>query len=187
MEKPTLYFETDGPGNTEATLAAGATRAGELGVNQVVVATTTGKTALAAAEALGEGCAVVGVTLQRGLWGKYAGPDEAIVAEAEGRGVRFLTCPHSLMGAVDSALRDKFGGLPPQHLIAHVYYTFGQGMKVAVECMLMAADAGMLAMDQEVITIAGTEYGADTAIVVSPVFTSTFFDLKVREIIAMPR
>jgi hypothetical protein len=35
--------------------------------------------------------------------------------------------------------------------------------------------------------VAGTGRGADTALVISPAFSTNFFDLKVREIIAMPR
>lgn len=186
MEATTLYFERPGPANTEPTLAAGARRAAELGIGQVVVATSTGKTALRAANAFGSS-RIVGVTLQRGLWEKYVGTDAEIVKEAESHGVAFLTCPHTLMGAVDSAIQGKFGGLPPQQLIAHVYYTFSQGTKVAVECMMMAADAGLLDMSQEVISIAGTDHGADTALVLKPVYSHEFFSLRVRELIAKPR
>ena len=186
MEKTVLYFGRPGADNTEATLNAGAERANELGIHQVVVATSTGTTALKAAPLFPE-CNVIGVTLQRGLWEKYVGTDEATVREAEARGVTFLTCPHALMGAVDSAIRDQLGGLPPQQLIAHVYYTWSQGTKVAVECMMMAADAGLLDMDHEVISIAGTDHGADTALVLQPTFTHQFFALKIHELIALPR
>lgn len=186
MERTVLYFETPGPEHTEATLAASAARAKELGITQVVVATTTGKTALMAAKAMPH-CRVIGVTLQHGLWSRYAPPDPAIIAEAEALGVRILTCPHSLMGAIDSAIADKFGGLPANHLISHVYYTWCQGTKVAVECMLMAADAGLLEMNQEVISLAGSEYGADTSLVMRPTHTSRFFDLRILELIAKPR
>jgi hypothetical protein len=186
-EKTILYFDTVGPDNTDATLRASAERARELGIAQAVVATSTGKTALMAAEAFGEGVKVIGVSLQRGLWEKYVGLDGEVVRAAEVRGVAFLTCPHTLMGAVDSALRDQFGVLPPQQLIAHTYYTFSQGTKVAVECMMMAADADLLDMGREVISVAGTDQGADTALVLKPVFSHQFFSLKVREIIAMPR
>ena len=187
MEETVLYFESPGPANTEATLRASAVRAEELGIAQVVVATSTGKTAVLAEDAFPAGTTIVGVTLQRGLWEKYVGVDPELARQAEERGIRLLTCPHTLMGAVDSALRDKFGVLPPQQLIAHTYYTFSQGTKVAVECMMMAADAGLLDMGREVISIAGSEHGADTALVLSPVFSHQFFSLKVREVVAMPR
>ena len=61
------------------------------------------------------------------------------------------------------------------------------GLKVAVECVLIAADQGAIAVDQEVIAVGGTKIGADTVCVVRPANTANFFDLQVREIVAMPR
>jgi hypothetical protein len=186
METRALYFDSAGPENTEPTLRAAAARAAELGVRQVVVATSTGKTALLAAQASDQ-WRVIAVTLQRGLWEKYVGLDPEIAREAQARGVVFLTCPHTLMGSVDSAIQEKFGGLPPQQLISYVYYTFSHGTKVAVECLLMAADAGLLDMSEEAISVAGTEYGADTALVVKPAYSHEFFSLAIRELLAKPR
>ena len=60
-------------------------------------------------------------------------------------------------------------------------------MKVAVECLLMAADAGLLDMGREIITIAGTGSGADTAIVCKPAYPRTFHELEIREVLAKPR
>jgi len=60
-------------------------------------------------------------------------------------------------------------------------------MKVAVEVAVMAADAGLLEGEGEVIAVAGTGSGADTAVVLSPAYSTSFFELKVREVIAMPR
>jgi hypothetical protein len=58
---------------------------------------------------------------------------------------------------------------------------------VAVECLLMAADAGLLDMTQDVIAIAGTSSGADTAIVCRPAYPRKFHELEIREILAKPR
>lgn len=179
-----LVFEEPGETNTHATLEAGARRARELGIEQMVVATTTGRTALAAAEVF-DG-KIIGVTLQAGVWQKYAPPDPEVVAQAEAKGVIFLTCPHALMGSLDTAVKEQFGGLPPGEMAARTYYTICQGAKVAVECVMMAADAGLLAMAQEVMGIAGTNGGADTAMVITPAFTNSFFDLRVREFVAKP-
>jgi hypothetical protein len=60
-------------------------------------------------------------------------------------------------------------------------------MKVAVEVVFMAADAGLIQVDREAIAIAGTGKGADTAIVVQPAYPRKFLDLKIKEIIAKPR
>lgn len=180
-----LLFDEPGGRNTEETLAAAAERAAQLGISQMVVATTTCATALEAAEVFGG--RIVGVTLQAGLWQKYAPPDPKLLRQAEKRGIRILTCPHTLMGALDAAVKGQLGGLPAGEVVARTYYTISQGFKVAVECMTMAADAGLLDMDMEVVSVAGTNDGADTALVMTPVFSSNLFDLKVHEILAMPR
>jgi len=60
-------------------------------------------------------------------------------------------------------------------------------MKVCVEIVLMATDAGLTSIDKDVIAIAGTGRGADTAVLVRPASTSDFFNLKIKEIIAKPR
>jgi hypothetical protein len=188
MKREMLLFEKPGKENTRATLEAARERAAQLGVKNVILATSTGQTALEAADVFeGTDIAIVGVTLHAGLWEKYTGIDEEKVKQAEARGVRFFTGTHTLMGNVASAIREKFGGIPPVELIAHTYYTFSQGMKVAVEVVVMAADAGLISDEDDVIGIGGTGKGADTAIVLRPAYSTDFFSVKVREIIAMPR
>jgi hypothetical protein len=51
----------------------------------------------------------------------------------------------------------------------------------------MAADGGLLPTDSEVIAIGGTGNGVDTALVLKPAHMRNFFDLRINEIIAMPR
>ncbi len=181
------YFEKPGPKNTEATLQAVKARAGELGIKQIVVASNTGRTAFAAAQLMPEMARIIGVTEAAGWWGTDTPPDPETIAQAEAVGVRFVTATHGLMGAVEWAMQETFGGLPPVELIARTYYTVSSGTKVAIECLLMAADAGLLAMHEDAITIAGTGKGADTAMVVKPTFSNKFFDLRIREFLAMPR
>ena len=50
VEKSIIYFEKCGKVNTEKTLQASKKRADELGIHHIVVATTLGSTAHAAAE-----------------------------------------------------------------------------------------------------------------------------------------
>jgi hypothetical protein len=188
MRREMLLFEEAGPQNTGATLDAARRRAEELGIRHIVVATSTGATVLKALDAFeGMEADIIGVTLLAGLWQVYAAPDEAKVEEAEARGARFLTATHTLMGNVEAAIREKFGGLPPVEIIAHTYYTFSQGMKVAVEVATGAADAGLVPTDREIIAVAGTNTGCDTAVVMQAASSVRFFDTKVRELIAMPR
>ena len=183
-----LLFDKPGPKNTAATLTAAKARADELGIKTIVVATNSGDTALKAFGAFeNTSVKIIGVTLHAGRWEKHSPPDANKVKAAEDLGVKFLTATHALMGNVNSAIGEKFGGISPVEIIAHTYYTLGQGMKVAVEVALMAADAGMLGDEKEIIAIAGSGKGADTAIVLSPAFTTNFFDVRIREVIAMVR
>ena len=187
-EKKIIIFERSGPENTEATLKAARERTQELGIKQIILATSTGETALKVAETLaGMEVKIIGVTLSAARWQVYTAPDEKKIKEAEGKGVKFLTATHGFIGNIGTAIREKFGGLTPSEIIGRTYYTFSQGTKVAVEITLMAADAGLLDMAREVIAIGGTGGGADTALVIMPAYTTHFFDLNVREVICMPR
>jgi len=188
IKRDLVLFEKGGLDNTVPALEAARKRAEELDIKKVVLATSTGRTALMALDVFrGLDVDIIGVTLHAAYWPIYAAPEETKVAAARAQGVKFLTATHSLMGNVEAAIRDKFGGLPPAELIAHTYYTFSQGMKVAVEVALMAADAGLVENGEEIIAMGGTDVGADTAVVLKAACTTNFFDLKVREVIAMPR
>ncbi len=52
---------------------------------------------------------------------------------------------------------------------------------------MMAADAGLAPTDRDIIAIAGSTSGVDTALLIRPTNASRFFDLKIKEIIAKPR
>lgn len=57
---------------------------------------------------------------------------------------------------------------------------------MCVEITLMAADAGLIPVDKDIVAIAGTGRGADTALRIKPANTARFFDLKIKEILAKP-
>ncbi|MFQ6042211.1 MAG: pyruvate kinase alpha/beta domain-containing protein [Candidatus Poribacteria bacterium] len=188
MKQQIVYFTEPGKANTDEVLTLAAQRAKELGIKHIVVATTTGETALKTAEVMkDQDVKIIGVTLHAGTWGKYDSPHPDKVKRAEEMGVTFLTCTHALMGNVSTAIMEKFGGISWSDLIARTYYTFSQGTKVAVEIAVMAADAALIPIEKEVIAIAGSDTGADTALVIQPAYSTDFFSLKVREIIAKPR
>jgi hypothetical protein len=60
-------------------------------------------------------------------------------------------------------------------------------MKVACEIAAMAADAGLVRTDAEIIAVGGTGRGADTAVVLLPNYSHRFFNMKIKEIICKPR
>jgi len=184
-----LYFDRPGPKNTGALAVAVRERAQALGIRHVVVASNSGATALTLQRALADdGVAVVAVTEHAGWDGK--GDDltltDTMRRRLEAAGVRVLTCSHALSGVARS-ITNKFGGVSHVEIIAYTLRAFGEGMKVAVEVAVMAADAGLVPTDREIIAVGGTGRGADTAVVLRAAHMNNFFDLEVREIIAKPR
>jgi len=186
VEHKTLYFMREGEVNTDALLKFVKEYAQTRGVNHIVVASTTGDTGVKASEVL-KGFNVVVVTHHAG----FAEPGVQELTE-ENRlkiltnGAHVLTATHALSG-VERAVRKEFGTIQPLELIAHTLRRFGEGTKVCVEITLMAADAGLIPTDRDIIAVAGSSQGADTALLIKPANTSRFFDLKIREIIAKPR
>ena len=184
MESKILYFGTSGAVNTDATLRIARERAETLGITQIVVASSHGYTAKRA-HAIFDGLDVqiIAVTICGGFQkeGWVMTPDER--AELEALGITVLTSLHALGDDVS----DAFASYPPNKIVRETLYRFCQGMKVAVEVALMAADADLLDMSQETIAIAGTGEGADTAIVLQPAYARKFKQLEIREILAKPR
>jgi hypothetical protein len=187
MKKTTLYFEKTGPENTETLLSVTKIRAEELGIRDIVVATSHGDTAIKTREAFGPDANIVAVTISEGFKDKGWTITETERKTLEDRGIKVLTSIHALGGDVGSAFAEKYGGGYPVRAVRDTLYRFGQGMKVAVEIVLMAADAGLIDMEGEVMAIAGTGAGADTCIVVKPAYPRKFFELEIREILAKPR
>jgi len=182
----TVYFEKAGKENTKNLLKLVKQYAKSVGVRDVVVASTSGETG-AAASRLFKGYSVVVVT-------HHTGFSEIGMQELKEQyrklilqnGAKIFTGPHALSSA-ERAVRKKFGTLMPLELIANTLRLMGEGTKVCVEIVLMAADAGLAPCDRDVIAVAGTGKGADTALVIKPANASRFFDLKIREVIAKPR
>jgi hypothetical protein len=182
--KTILYFSKAGKANTDALLKAARSRTAALGIRQLVVASTHGFTAHRAKSAFaGTGVEVIAVTIAAAYDTEGWTMTDAERTRLRRAGVTVLTGTHALGGE----LSDGLGVTGAQDIAAKVFYRFCQGMKVAVEVALMAADAGLLDMRREVIAVGGTGEGADTAIVVKPAYTRTFQKLEIREIIGKPR
>ena len=181
----TVYFGQPGRDNTERTLELVGSRAKELGLRTMLVASTSGETGARAAQIF-EGCQVIVVTHSTG----FREPDLQELTDEnrkaiEAAGAHILTCQHAL-GGVNRAVRKKLGTYELDEIIAFTLRIFGQGIKVVAEMALMAADAGLVRTDTPVMAIAGSGRGADTAAVVIPTNAQTFFDLKIPEIVCRP-
>jgi len=184
----TTLFESPGPHNTEACLEAAARRLNALGLTHLVLATSTGTTAYKALEIFNpQECSIVAVTHVTGFMG--AGEQEMpgeVRRELQDQGVHVLTCAHAF-GGVGRGVRNKLGSYQVDEIIAYTLRIFGHGVKVGVEISLMAADAGLLPTDQEVVAVGGSASGADSAIVVTPSYSHKCLDTVVHEIIVKPR
>lgn len=184
MRKSITYFERAGSENTDETIRLAYERAVELGITDIVVASTHGGTALKTADVFRDPkFNIVAVTISEGYKEEGWTMTDEERRRLRERGIKVFTGSHSLSGGVDEA----FGGVSVKNVIAQTLYRFSQGMKVCIEVVLMAADAGLIPVDREVIAIAGTGEGADTALVVKPSYSRKFRNLKIREIICMPR
>ncbi|MGQ9552657.1 MAG: pyruvate kinase alpha/beta domain-containing protein [Anaerolineae bacterium] len=179
------YYDQPGAQNTDDVLEVSAKRAHQLGIKQVVLASTHGGTALRARDVFPKDTRIIAVTIsaafEREGWVMSDGERRTLASA----GVQVLTAMHSLGDDVSEAMAGQ--GWPPNRVVRETLYRFSQGMKVAIEVALMAAEAGLLNMSTDVIAIAGTDSGADTALVLKPAYARDFTALKVREILAMPR
>ncbi|MCW3998114.1 MAG: hypothetical protein NWF10_06045 [Candidatus Bathyarchaeota archaeon] len=188
MRKAITYFEKTDTSNTEETIKLAYARAIELGIRDIVVASAHGSTALKASEIFDTAkFNIVTVTICEGFKDEGWTMTEKERAELLTKGVRIFTGTHALGDDVNSAFTEKHGGKSSNEIVAQTLYRFCQGMKVCVEIVLMVADTGLIPVDKEVIAIAGTDEGADTAIVVKPSYPRKFLELKIKEIIAKPR
>jgi hypothetical protein len=191
IQKPVYYFDKPGEANTSDAISFAILRAKELSIKKIVVASTSGSTAKKCHEALkGTGLKLIVVTHVVG----FSKPgewefDAHAAAELRKEGVVIITGTHALSGLERALSRSpRVGGGSRTEAIAEALRrVVAVGLKVAVECVLIAADNGSVDVDEEVIAIGGTMSGADTVCVIRPAHTANFFDIQVREIVAMPR
>jgi len=172
VERISTYFLEPGSANTDDVVKAVAKRVGVGDIKAVVVASTSGNTGAKFAEALKGEANVIAVSYEKmkpELKEKIVKLGGTAVDEAH------LPLHEKGMDNVRNAL-----------------YVLGQGFKVAIEVVLIAADKKIVKLYENVIGVAGSGDGADTAIVARATPTKEIFDkdhnkkLEVREIIAMP-
>jgi hypothetical protein len=183
--KNILYFESSGEINTEETLKISKERADELGIRDLVVASTGGRTGVKVVEFFNDYNVVV-VPHVTGLRepGKQELSDEN-KEKIEKKGGKVVIAAHTFTG-INRAIQAKWNTMYPAGIIAQTLRIFGQGMKVVVEIAAMAADAGLIPVDKDILVIAGSHRGADTAVIVRAANSHRLFDIVVREIIAKP-
>jgi hypothetical protein len=183
-ERNVVYFPKAGRQNTDILLNLTKEYMEKEGLKDIVVASTTGETGAKASRVF-KGYNVVVVTHCFG----FTRPGENELKENKQEilenGGKIFTGTHAL-SSVERAIRNKFGTIQPLELIANTLRIMGEGTKVCVEITLMAADAGLIPLDRDIVAIAGTARGADTALRIQPANSSNFFNLRIKEVIAKP-
>lgn len=179
MERTVVYFEKAGRANTQETLRLAAIEAERRGTRKIVLSSTTGDTARAAAALFaGTEVRLVVVPHQYGFTEAQRFPPDLVVElERQGHRVHFGTMLFHT---------DGFYGGGAAEAMAMVLRTVCQGLKVCVETVLMAADGGAVARGEEVIAVSGTRRGADTAVVAIASTSTALHDLHITEIICKP-
>jgi len=189
VKKSITYFEQKGAENTDEVINLVQERLEEGDIKSVVVASTSGKTGLKFAKRLSKETNLVIVSTrpgskQPGVW-EF---DLEILKELENLGCKVIKQTHALSG-LERSFTQKFSGISHSEILAESLKSlFSPGIKVAIECSIMALDGGAIPLDKT-IAVGGTGAkgrGADTAIVALPSHTNNFFDFRVLEIIAKP-
>ncbi|MFW6071589.1 MAG: hypothetical protein ACOC86_04310, partial [Candidatus Bipolaricaulota bacterium] len=141
----TIYWEEPGRKNTRRTLEVVNETLRTSEIQDVVIASNSGKTVEGFLEVLdGSSPNTVNVTHHVGF--REPGVDEMSEAKREelkSRGVDILTTTHALAGVARS-IKNDYGGLYPAEIMAETLRMFGQGVKVCVEISVMALDAGLV-------------------------------------------
>ena len=187
IEKKVFYFEKKGAVNTDRTLEIAIACCRDREMPGILVASATGKTALRCREIAGTALDIIAVTYSAGSrFREQVQEFERNQATLQEKGIHIVRAIHALSGA-ERAFENRYkSGFTPLNLVSDTLRMFGQGMKVCVEVAVMAAEAGLVTPDEEVVAVGGTGRGADTAVVLNPGYAASLFDTRIREILCMP-
>ena len=172
VERKIEYLTNPGSKNTEKVIESIRNRIENGGVGTVVVASTSGETGVKFAKAL-KGMATVFAVSHETMNPVF----KRQIVESEGKAMDKTHLPLHEDGMDD---------------VRNTFYMFGQGFKVAVEVILIAADKGAINLYEDVVGVGGTSRGADTAIIARATTTKQIFardenkKLEIREILVMP-
>jgi hypothetical protein len=195
VKREVYYFNEPGDRNTDLVVEAVVKRLEAGGVSKVIIATTSGETGVKFARSLQGKCELVCVSeapYRHEAWGeRWPCLQEGYKQELEQLGAVVVDqAPYVFHSSVLE--KSMWGAVSPEQLVKETLYSFGQGLKVAVEVALIAVSCGYVPPYEDVIGVGGSGKGADTAIVLRPTYPAAMFTketnkrLEIREIIAMP-
>ncbi|MHA1727810.1 MAG: pyruvate kinase alpha/beta domain-containing protein [Promethearchaeota archaeon] len=181
-------FEKTGLENTDEALKLAKENADILGVKDIVIASTRGFTAKKAAELFDpSNYNLVIITHSYGF--RDNTPQEFEIDlknELELNGVKIYSGTLAFSG-FGSALKNTYQFWDFSTLYARTIRTiFCDGVKVCHEIVLMASDAGLVKIGNDVISVGGTGQGSDTVCLIKAASSRKFFDARIKAILAKP-
>lgn len=188
IRKFITYFENEGEDYTEELIQVVHDRLDNMdNIRHVVIASSSGDSAIKLSDVLNDDVKIINVSHNFG----FSAPNKKDISDEMIHKLKNLDIEtyfgsHAFSGA-NRGVTNKYGGHTPLDIAADTFRMFSHGVKVAVEISLMAADAGLVPVGEEILAIGGRGHGVDTAVILTPVNSKDLFDLKIHEIIAMPR
>jgi uncharacterized protein len=193
MKSEIFYFDEAKNENSEQTFKIARQRGQELGIKTFVVASTSGRTGVQAMQAF-NGMKLIVVShcygsVQSNNW---LFEDKNLQLLKSG-GIPIVTAAHAFGGITRAMNQGNISQAPNTYtigdVVANTLRMFGQGVKVACEIACMAADAGLVRCDEDIIVLAGSGRvgGSDVAIVLTPANSHRLFETKIKEILCKPR
>ena len=157
-------------------------------IKYILIASTTGESALKLYNAIdNDDITIINVSHNVGFSGDNESDiSDEMIAKLENVGIKTYQGLHAFSGAT-RGVTNKYGGFSPLDVVADTLRMFSHGVKVSAEISLMAADAGLVPVGEEIMAIGGRAHGVDTAVILTPVNSKNLFNMKIHEIIAMPR
>jgi hypothetical protein len=187
VEKKIVYFEQKGPVNTDRVLEIALAACEDRKIRKIVVASSTGDTALNLYEKAGPDMEIIAVTYSAGS--RFADEVGLFLKNRERlieKGIQIVRGMHAL-SATERGFEIKYKNkMTPLNIVSDTLRMFCHGVKVCVEVSIMAAEAGFVTPDEEVVVIAGSGSGADTATVLKPAYAASMFETKIRALLCMP-
>ena len=181
-------FDSTGKENTKETLELAKWNADLLNIKKIVIASTRGDTIREAIKIFNPSIyKLIVVThnygFSEGLEQEFP---EKLRNELEKQGIKVITGVLAFSGVGSSLLRE-YHQYDSTTMFARLIRTIMcQGIKVVMEIVLMACDAGAIKVGEDVISIAGTGSGADTCCLIKSASTRLFENLRVKAILAKP-
>jgi len=195
--KNTFYFNVCGQINTEKTLELSLQRVRELKIKKLVIASETGISAIKAVDMLRNSeiklivvTSAANTKIENTIIGdlKIGIPDKKIWDYLEKNGAKIVRATDPLYN-IGAALEHH--GVPTlATLIRSCLKMVSSGTAVCVAAALMATDNGLLKEGEEVVAVAGSWVGLDTALVMTATNSINLLKtgaMQIREIICKPR